>query len=55
MTGVQIKAEYGPKRVGDVRLFYFDCSKAKRDLGWQPAVSFADGLARTLEWFRRNM
>lgn len=53
MTDVHIEAQHGPKRVGDVRLFYFDCSKAERELGWKPQVTFEDGLARTLAWFRQ--
>lgn len=55
MTGINIEAQHGPKRVGDVRLFYFDCSKAGRDLGWQPAVPFEDAVAHTLDWFRKTM
>lgn len=53
LTGAAIQAEHGPKRVGDVRLFYFDCGKAERELGWQPRVPFEEGVARTVEWFRR--
>ena len=53
-TGVDIEAQHGPKRVGDVRLFYFDCSKAERELGWKPQVAFEEGLARTLAWFRQT-
>ena len=55
LTGVAIKAEHSPKRVGDVRLFYFDCSKAARELGWTPRVSFKDGVTRTLDWFRQTL
>ncbi len=29
-------------------------SERTRGLGWQPAVSFDDGLARTVEWYREN-
>jgi nucleoside-diphosphate-sugar epimerase len=53
MTGINIEAQHGPKRVGDVRLFYFDCGKAERELDWRPQVSFEEGLARTLAWFRQ--
>ena len=24
------------------------------DMGWKPKVSFDDGLARTIEWFKNN-
>jgi len=55
MTGINIQAQHGPKRVGDVRLFYFDCGKAARDLGWKPQLPFEEGVARTLAWFKQTM
>jgi nucleoside-diphosphate-sugar epimerase len=30
----------------------FSIEKAKRELGYQPRVSFADGMAETMEWYR---
>lgn len=54
MTGIAIKAQHGPKRVGDIRQFYFDCGKAARELGWRPRVPFELGLARTLDWFKQH-
>lgn len=44
----------GPKRLGDVRLFYLDCHKAEAELGWQPSVTLEDGLERTLDWYKRR-
>ena len=29
-----------------------DCSKAARELGWRPRTSFADGLRKTVDWYR---
>ncbi len=29
-------------------------SKAKRILGWEPRVELAEGLRRTIEWFRNK-
>jgi len=55
IMGVAIEPEHGPKRVGDVRLFYFDCGKAARELGWSPQIPFEDGLTRTVEWFRQTL
>jgi UDP-glucuronate decarboxylase len=31
-----------------------DISKAKRLLGWKPRISLEQGLARSIEWFRRK-
>ena len=39
-------------RAGDVRDSQADISKAKRLLGYAPAVSFEEGLAKTIEWYR---
>lgn len=32
-----------------------DISKARRVLGWEPVVSLEEGLARTVEWFRKRL
>ena len=32
----------------------FDISRARQELGYAPAVSMRDGIARTLEWYRAN-
>lgn len=54
ILGVAAEPKRGPKRVGDVRLVYFDCGKAGRELGWAPRVAFGDGLARTVAWYREQ-
>lgn len=43
---------FAPWRTGDQKIFVADISKAHDDLGWAPAVSTADGLARLVDWFR---
>jgi UDP-glucose 4-epimerase len=53
IIGIRIPAEHGPRRAGDVRLFYFDCSKAGRELGWRPRVPFEEGVARTVAGYPR--
>lgn len=55
VTGIRIAPEHGPRRTGDVRLFYFDCSKAAAELGWRPRIPFEEGLARTVAWYRAQM
>lgn len=32
----------------------WDSDRARQDLGWVPAVSTRDGIARTVRWFRTN-
>jgi UDP-glucose 4-epimerase len=39
-------------RPGEVQRIYLDASRAREVLGWEPRVSFSDGLKRTVEWSR---
>ena len=39
-------------RPGQVFRHTVDASKAKRLLGWEPSVSFEEGLERTIAWYR---
>ena len=41
-------------RPGHDRRYAIDSSKIRRDLGWRPGVSFADGLDRTIRWYIDN-
>ena len=36
----------------DIGSYFGDSSKAKRMLGWEPRTSFADGIERTIEFYR---
>ena len=51
-TANEIEARYGPARPGDVRNFWLDYSRAKAALGWEPLVSFEDGVRLTVESLR---
>jgi dTDP-glucose 4,6-dehydratase len=42
-----------PDRPGHDRRYAMDGGKLAA-LGWSPRVSFADGLARTVDWYRDN-
>ncbi|MGA2986132.1 MAG: SDR family oxidoreductase [Terriglobia bacterium] len=50
--GVKVKPQYAPPRVGDVRHSTADISLARAALGYEPIVSFEDGLRRTVDWLR---
>ena len=47
-------ARHGPAKVGEQLRSCLDPSRAHARLGWRPATSLADGLARTVEWFRSH-
>ncbi|PWB38295.1 MAG: dTDP-glucose 4,6-dehydratase [Parcubacteria group bacterium] len=34
--------------------YAIDSSKIKKELGWQPATSFADGLEKTIAWYKNQ-
>jgi UDP-glucose 4-epimerase len=38
----------------DIGSYYGDSSKAKRLLGWEPRTSFADGITKTIEFYRSH-
>lgn len=48
VLGVDVEARHVEPRAGDVRHSYADLTAARRDLGYQPKVSFAEGLGRTV-------
>jgi dTDP-glucose 4,6-dehydratase len=46
--------KYVADRLGHDRRYAIDCSKAERELGWQPQVSFETGLQETIDWYKAN-
>lgn len=44
--------EYVKDRPGHDLRYALDSTKLRRELGWQPQVSFDEGLQRTIEWYR---
>jgi len=54
ITGKTLDAKYDPPRDGDIRDSQADISQAKEFLGYDPQVTFEDGLARTFEWYRET-
>jgi dTDP-glucose 4,6-dehydratase len=43
-----------PDRPGHDRRYLLDSSKLRGQLGWEPAISFEDGLRATVEWYAGN-
>jgi nucleoside-diphosphate-sugar epimerase len=52
IVGASVEPEYVESRQGDVRDSQASIVKAKALLGYEPIVSFEDGLKRTIEWYR---
>jgi len=52
ITGKTLASKYEPPRDGDIRDSQADISQARETLGYDPPVSFEEGLARTFEWYR---
>ncbi|MAE62517.1 MAG: LPS biosynthesis protein WbpP [Planctomycetaceae bacterium] len=49
-----MKAEHKPSRAGEVMHSLADISRARQLLGYAPLVSFEQGLAPTVDWYREN-
>jgi UDP-glucose 4-epimerase len=54
IEGVKLPPIYAAPRAGDVRDSQADTTRAVRELGHAPRVSFEEGLRTTLEWYRNN-
>ncbi|MEW6070976.1 MAG: NAD-dependent epimerase/dehydratase family protein [Planctomycetota bacterium] len=54
LAGVTATPRHGPPRPGDVRYSRADVSRIRARLGWRPRVAMGDGLAVTLDWYRRR-
>ena len=46
--------EHVKDRLGHDARYALDASKLKSELGWEPQVFFADGLKKTVKWYREN-
>ena len=55
IIGTNLKANYAETRAGDVRHSLADISKAQRLLGYTPQVGLAEGLQRTVAWYKENL
>ncbi|MCZ6676514.1 MAG: NAD-dependent epimerase/dehydratase family protein [Candidatus Poribacteria bacterium] len=51
-VGVEMDAVFAPARLGEVDKIALTNDKIKRDLGWVPAHTLAEGLAKTIRYYR---
>jgi UDP-glucose 4-epimerase len=54
IVGRPIAARHAPPRAGDIRHSQADITRARTLLGYAPAVSFGEGLRRTVRSFRED-
>jgi len=52
LVGADLEPVYEAPRAGDVKDSQADIAKAQRLLGYQPIVSFEEGLRNTVNWYR---
>ncbi len=52
--GRRIEPSFDAGRAGDVKHSLADISLAREHLGYDPTVLFAEGLARTVEWYKER-
>ena len=52
ILGTRLAPTFGPSRPGDVRYSRADITRTRDDLGYDPTVTFEDGLRRTVEWYQ---
>jgi UDP-glucose 4-epimerase len=52
LLGTSITPRHAEPRPGDIRHSRADIGRTRHLLGYEPAVAFEDGLARTLAWYR---
>ena len=52
VLGTDLTPIYEPRRAGDVMHSLADIQAARRLIGYEPQVRFAEGIRRTIEWYR---
>ena len=55
LTGYQRDPVMAPPRAGDIRRIALDARGAGEAWGWEPRTTLRDGLAHTVEAFRRDL
>lgn len=55
LLGTAIQPTFADPRAGDVKHSRADVTKAGRLLGFEQQVTFKEGLARTVDWFKTQM
>lgn len=54
LSGKRANLQYQPRHPADVLATWADIGKAERLLGWRPQVSYREGIAALVAWYREN-
>jgi UDP-glucose 4-epimerase len=52
LLGTKVEPEFAPPRAGDIRESLADITQARQCLGYEPSVSFEEGLRRSIDYYR---
>ncbi|MCH8805782.1 MAG: NAD-dependent epimerase/dehydratase family protein, partial [Planctomycetes bacterium] len=55
LLNTSIEPDYQDPRAGDVLHSLADLAAARRVIGYNPSVMFADGLRQSIDWYRENL
>lgn len=55
ILGKEAKPIYLPDRPGEQYRYSLDCSKAKKELGWEPKINLEEGLKRRVVYYQQNL
>jgi nucleoside-diphosphate-sugar epimerase len=55
LLGSESEIIVGDSRTGEVIKFIADITKAKGALGYNPTISFDEGIRRSIEWYREHL
>ncbi len=55
IVDVKIEPKYASARPGEVNRISLNSTRAERELGWKPGVTFKDGVAETVTYFRNHL
>ena len=53
LTAYRQPKVHASAKLGEVHTIFLDASQARRELGWEPSVPLAEGLAKTTAYFQR--
>jgi len=55
ILGKKAEPIYLPDRPGEQYRYSLDCSKAKKELGWEPKINLEEGLKRRVKYYQDNI